>query len=84
MLAAVSPDMGQVRKLLNPTMFADRFPELAKFLANRFLTPLRRQSYSPALAANAASTAILGSKSDGRPCRSLKYSGLLYEIQTFP
>ena len=45
-----------------------------------------RQSwnYSPALAANVSMTAIFGSRFDGRPCRSFKYSGLLYESQTFP
>jgi hypothetical protein len=31
-----------------------------------------------------ATTAILGTRSGGRPYRSFKFSGLLYDSQTFP
>ena len=43
-----------------------------------------RNSYSPAWAANVSMTAIFGNRFDGRPYRSFRYSGLLYESQTFP
>jgi hypothetical protein len=41
-------------------------------------------NYSPAVAANVSMTAIFASRFDGRPCRSFRYSGLLYASQTFP
>jgi hypothetical protein len=44
----------------------------------------RARYYSPASAAIVSMTAIFGSRFDGRPYRSFKYSGLLYESQAFP
>src|SRR5437870_5684905 len=41
-------------------------------------------NYAPALAASASTTAIFCSKSSGKPCRSCKYTGLLYESQACP
>jgi len=41
-------------------------------------------NYAPALAASASTTAIFCSKSSGKPCRSCKYTGLLYESQVCP
>src|SRR2546426_3275714 len=53
--------------------------------AHRFGTCRRVYlSYSTAFSASASIAEIFFSNSFGIPCRSLRYSGLLYESQTFP
>jgi len=53
---------------------------LTSNIARRLKTP----DYSAAFPASTSTTAILATNSSGSPCLSFKYSGLLYEIQTFP
>ena len=47
-------------------------------------SPIGSRTYSPAFAANVSTTAIFCSSSCGKLCLSFRYSGLLYETQTFP